>query len=336
MKHKLPAPCAVWAEKLAARHPQDLSMADRLALKAHIQECEACAAVQHFYTTMDERIVALPPAPPLPMRSQHAFSLHHEQEGAVAHTLLKEVSSISEHGDMKHSLSARPTQRSRFSRTMEMGVAIAVAACLILTAALLLRRSPLSSTSSLSPQRVYQQATSGHPVLSDPLTAEDTNLWDIGVHCIFTDGAYHVTSSQAHFIEYCMENASTFTNMAYQVQMTILKGDYGGLIFRVASLNQMYWIEISQHGSYTVTVSQGNMQCTNIAASSSKVIKKGLGQTNVVTVVARGSLILLYINGQYIMYIRTKATGTGEFGFLALDTAHSTDVVYRNVRVWRL
>lgn len=61
----IPMPCPVWAELLAAVHPDDLKPEEREALNAHIQSCESCAAVLAEYRRMDAGILALPPVLPL-------------------------------------------------------------------------------------------------------------------------------------------------------------------------------------------------------------------------------------------------------------------------------
>ena len=49
-------PCAAWAEKLAATHPDDLSPTEWDELEAHIANCPACSAIRAEYRLMDERI----------------------------------------------------------------------------------------------------------------------------------------------------------------------------------------------------------------------------------------------------------------------------------------
>src|SRR5690348_15545199 len=53
-------PCTEWAERLAARHPEDISPTDRIALNAHIASCEACAAVYAAYRGMEINVCTLP------------------------------------------------------------------------------------------------------------------------------------------------------------------------------------------------------------------------------------------------------------------------------------
>lgn len=74
MKDPMFKPCAAWAEKLAATHPDDLSPTEQAALEAHVAECPACAAVRAEYRLMDVRILEFPanesqPIPP-PLRIQ--------------------------------------------------------------------------------------------------------------------------------------------------------------------------------------------------------------------------------------------------------------------------
>ncbi len=66
MKSTGQTPCAFWAEKLAATHPDDLSPFDRLALETHITSCPACAAVRAEYEAMGRYLDQLPEVEPLP------------------------------------------------------------------------------------------------------------------------------------------------------------------------------------------------------------------------------------------------------------------------------
>ena len=56
MKDSLFEACPVWAEKLAAAHPDDLSLTELAALESHVKECPACAAIRFEYRLMDARI----------------------------------------------------------------------------------------------------------------------------------------------------------------------------------------------------------------------------------------------------------------------------------------
>lgn len=56
MKNPLMNPCAAWAKKLAATHPDDLSPSEQSALLAHLEKCPACAAIRLEYQLMDSRV----------------------------------------------------------------------------------------------------------------------------------------------------------------------------------------------------------------------------------------------------------------------------------------
>lgn len=51
--------CEMWAEKLAARQPEDLSPAERAALNAHVASCPRCSAIRQDYDLLTRRIHAL-------------------------------------------------------------------------------------------------------------------------------------------------------------------------------------------------------------------------------------------------------------------------------------
>ena len=66
MIESIPTPCTDWAQRLAARHQDDLSPADHAALKQHLACCQACAKVYAAYHAMEACICSLPDIKPLP------------------------------------------------------------------------------------------------------------------------------------------------------------------------------------------------------------------------------------------------------------------------------
>lgn len=58
-------PCTDWAQRLGARHQDDLSPADHTALKQHLASCQACAKVYAAYHAMEVGIRSLPAIKPL-------------------------------------------------------------------------------------------------------------------------------------------------------------------------------------------------------------------------------------------------------------------------------
>src|SRR5690348_15030207 len=67
--------------------------------------------------------------------------------------------------------------------------------------------------------------------------------------CRFRNGAYYIDTATSDYVEYCTGAATHFSNYVFQVQMTILKGDRGGLSFLVNSAQKtVYYFGIGQDG----------------------------------------------------------------------------------------
>ena len=134
----------------------------------------------------------------------------------------------------------------------------------------------------------------------------------------------------------CNAEATTFSDLAYQVQMTILKGDRGGLFFRqVGAQGPYYYFSITLTGSYELDASTGK-NLTILRKGTNPAIKAGLNQANVLAAVAQGSVIDLYVNAQHIAQIRDTISSTGLIG-VAADASHQpAEVAFSNVQVWAL
>src|SRR5712691_1498599 len=103
-------------------------------------------------------------------------------------------------------------------------------------------RSAQSATASANtPQAIYNRITSSSPVLDDPLSKNDIYKWQEytdpgGFGCIITGGSYHIyLQPYANLV--CIAEYTNFSNFAYQVQMTIIRGESGGIVFRVVDFN---------------------------------------------------------------------------------------------------
>ena len=70
-----PTPCSDWVQKLSARHPDDLSPSDRIALTEHLALCQACSKVHTAYQTMEAGIRSLLMSKPEPMLSYQLSQL---------------------------------------------------------------------------------------------------------------------------------------------------------------------------------------------------------------------------------------------------------------------
>src|SRR6266487_919016 len=94
-----------------------------------------------------------------------------------------------------------------------------------------------AEATATSQQKLYAQLTSAQPTFYDPLNQQDSHRWEEdskagGGGCTFINGAYDASMPQIGFFASCYDLSSNFSNFVFQVQMTILKGDRGGIIFR--------------------------------------------------------------------------------------------------------
>jgi hypothetical protein len=112
------------------------------------------------------------------------------------------------------------------------------------------------------PLDLYHQVTQSPAVLDDPLLTNDGNNWtesasaDGKSSCQFTGGAYHAITQPQNTYMLCMAQAAHFGDLAYQVQMTIAKGDFGGIVFRADGLQTKYYsFFIDRSGTYTLITS---------------------------------------------------------------------------------
>lgn len=169
--------------------------------------------------------------------------------------------------------------------------------------------------------------------------------WDVNSDkfgaCAFTGGAYHVnaipqpgTGPQPG--KGCGPSPN-FSSFAYQVQMTIVKGDGGGIFFRDDKTNgNGYYFFIGQNGTYELGIFNNCNNCTYkvLRNGSSAAINKGLNQSNLVAVVASGSTIDLYVNNQKIDSDSDSSYSQGQIGVFASVVNGPSEVVFSYAKVW--
>jgi len=188
-------------------------------------------------------------------------------------------------------------------------------------------------------QNIYIQATSGTPVLDDPLSHQDSHNWDESANCAFAGGMYHASSSMTDNFYTCTPNAQLgdFGDFAFQVQMEIIRGDYGGMFFRANSSGTDYYtLTVYQSGRYSFDVYMNNNYLKTVSNASSPAFKTGLNQANLITVIARGSNFYLYMNGQFVTRVSDTSYSAGQIGLLAGDYTHPTEVAFSNLKIWSL
>ncbi|HCP75134.1 MAG TPA: hypothetical protein DIU08_10885, partial [Ktedonobacter sp.] len=198
----------------------------------------------------------------------------------------------------------------------------------------------IATTTAL--QNIYTSATNGSPALHDSLSANTGSNWEEdqaqgGGGCAFTGGAYHASIDQKGFYFACAAQNTNFSNFAYQVQMTITKGDAGGVFFRGnRSASKFYLLSFARDGTYDLFVSKDQNHSTDLSFGNSSAIKQSLGQANLITVILRGNTIYFYVNKQYAGSVNDSTYKSGQIGVFVDAHTTATDVAFTNAQVWKL
>jgi len=209
-------------------------------------------------------------------------------------------------------------------------------------------RSTTSTTGSHAPSTTTSQTVLYPPPnatqwINDPLSDNSKGYqWetkpDSGGVCKFTGGVYEVTAS-APQIEYCPAwNTDKRNNnkFVYEVQMTIVYGDVGGLLFKDDSSGKSYYFECNAHGRYILVYYGDNAPPAGIVIlhGSSSAFNTGTNQPNLLAVKVQGGNISLYVNRQHIKDADVFTYGGGYIGVFAFDLTNRTVVIFRNAKVW--
>ncbi len=181
--------------------------------------------------------------------------------------------------------------------------------------------------------------------LNDPL--QDNNQghgWDIGTNannasCTFTAGIYQVSQPVNGDFHPCFAVATDFSNFVYEVQMTIVSGQAGGIMFRANKANStFYYFRVGQDGSYDLWTFVDTLidHAHHLTGGSAPAIHTGYNQPNLVAIVAQGASLALYVNHQLITSVNDNSYSHGQIGVAAYDQGSPAQVVYSNARVWIL
>jgi hypothetical protein len=201
-----------------------------------------------------------------------------------------------------------------------------------------------------APPNLYTRIKSQPSQLTDQLNQPDSYGWQDQTHydnngkfqtqCVFALGSYYAVAAGGQYVE-CPAQATNFSNLLYQVQITIFQGHSGGLIFRCNQndFHLCYAFRISTDGTYIFEkyISlNGRYVNLPITSGASAAIKQGLNQTNTLAVIARGSTFSLYVNGQYVASASDATYRSGEIGVFVESDASAVSAYFHNATVWTL
>ncbi len=174
--------------------------------------------------------------------------------------------------------------------------------------------------------------TMGILKLHEPLTTNSNIRWDnTSGACTFAEDGYHVIGEAQTAIPHkCLaHNLNTFSDFTFQVQMNLVKGTGGGILFRQTS-SSAYYFRLSKDGHYALLACAGT-DCSKMLVSNFFSRYDPHNQTNTLAVVARGMRIELYVNKVRIDSVDDTASLEGQIG-VAAETG--SEAVFREAKLW--
>jgi transcriptional regulator with XRE-family HTH domain len=186
----------------------------------------------------------------------------------------------------------------------------------------------------------------GQLVLNETMDSQSQDVnWQEGTNesqasCLFKNGAYVAFQPNAGLFHACIAQLTNYQNFAYEAEMRIHEGEFGGLIFRSEDGvdGHYYLFRVHLDGSYYFYrfADHSIEHATLLDSGSSATFKTGLNATNLIGVVAQDSTLTLYVNRKEISSISDGAYTHGQIGVLAgsLNQVGPAEVSFKNIKVW--
>ena len=190
------------------------------------------------------------------------------------------------------------------------------------------------ATVTASPQYLFDHVTATTPAVNDV-----SGGWKpgqkAGIDCIFTNNAYHIRGASGMILPACMDEQNTYTNFVFQVQMTVIKGSGGGIIFRDDTSGNFYSFTVMDSSLYSLFAwNESETDGKPLAFGRTAVDKT----TNTLAVMAQGSKIAMFVNKHYIGSVDNTYSSTGTIGFAGGRTSmqDNIDVAFSHFQIWKL
>jgi hypothetical protein len=252
---------------------------------------------------------------------------------------------------MNFIMGSSPRERT-LNIVLLMGSAVALLLLSITSIIDIIVHQDLVQQTILQSTQVSNAATNAYPaylpgsgtlLIADPLQQEkywqaDVNQ-DFGGSCQFEDGALHVREEKPHRNYSCYSFLQSFTNFAFEVQMTIIQGECGSVNVSIAPSSQMfYYVEICLDGTCRLVkyLDDTGKNTFLLAKRSHRAIRLGLNQTNLLAIYVNRDILRVFANGQQIMVAQDGDGTMGAIQLSAVDITSATEVVYQQARVWTL
>lgn len=171
------------------------------------------------------------------------------------------------------------------------------------------------------------------PLVTDPLSKQDSNHWAVDNACNFHNNAYFIKFSNSSNGTYtCDSNKIIYRDAAIAMNVTLIAGDSAGIMFRASpNMYNFYEFMITQ-GQFLLESFINNTAANTIIPATPSNTIHGIGQSNRLMVIAKGDDFQFFINGTFVGEVHDDTipaagyvgvslvyTPTGEASFSNLD-----------------
>ncbi|HVU68190.1 MAG TPA: hypothetical protein VHD63_13710, partial [Ktedonobacteraceae bacterium] len=191
--------------------------------------------------------------------------------------------------------------------------------------------------------QLYREVTSQPPSTQNSLQDPSQSGWEndqqTDYGCTASSAGLHAYINLSSHFAYCLDQVAVYNDFAIQVQMHILSGDAGGLVFRVPfGGDRLYVFQVTAAGKYALLFDKETNAATfsSLASGTTGAMHSFAGEENTLMLIARGNTFDIFINQQFVAEGQDAAIASGRIGVLAAEDSSPTQVVYSDAVIWQL
>ncbi|GCE11564.1 hypothetical protein [Tengunoibacter tsumagoiensis] len=197
----------------------------------------------------------------------------------------------------------------------------------------------LPAGATLLTHDTMENTTSGN-LWSNSSTTSKTNANDTYA-CGYKDGSYHITRTIKGSLS-CRADATnlTLSNLAIAAKLSVVKGERMGILVRLSPVpGKGYLFFTDIEGNYNldlINYASTTNNFTVLTTGQSAAIHTGLNTENELGLIANGSTLSLYANGQFLKSFTDTTYTTGQVAVYGDSGIGDFDIQVTDVKVWQI
>jgi serine/threonine protein kinase len=157
--------------------------------------------------------------------------------------------------------------------------------------------------------------------------------------CLFQQGAYSAAANKTHVYTLCpvASQQPVTSDMTFEVQMQILHGDCGGVLFRGDyQQGDFYYFDVCYDGLHYLAVYKQFALLRPIQLQTTKLpaLVTDSHSTVKIGIVAQGSSLTFYLNGQRVDQATDATYSQGQIALFCFAINNPTEVIFSKARLW--